>query len=151
MCSSHAARERNISSITHVSGSSWGWTRCMNTQPGSLRVFCRIDCSCASASSSRSSRGLMVTTRNRGPSWSLMSHYLPLEDRHRTSSSSRNGNRDGVLQRVDEGLRVLTLHERRHRVIERLLEGGWHEFAVRHRQQNFVVPQCLGRLPLISG
>ena len=38
----------------------------MNTQPGSLRVFWRIDCSCASASSSRSSRGLMVTTREKG-------------------------------------------------------------------------------------
>jgi hypothetical protein len=40
-----------------------------------------MDCSCASASSSRSSRGLMVTTRKRGPSCALMSHFYPRQHR----------------------------------------------------------------------
>ena len=135
MCSSHAARERNISSITHV------------------RIVLRLDE--VHEDAARFLEGVLahrlqlrlsfvepVEPRLDGDNQEqgfvltiLVAHepFLPLADRHRTSSSPRNGNCDGILQRVDEGLRVLTLHERRHRVIERLLEGGWHKFAVRHR------------------
>src|SRR3954447_21013913 len=68
MCSSHAARDMKCSSITQVSGSSAACTRCMKTQPSSCSVAARMDCSWASASAIRSSRGRMVTTRKSGPS-----------------------------------------------------------------------------------
>src|SRR5215216_2212110 len=88
MCSSHAARERNISIITQVSGSSCGCTRCMKTHHGSVRALRRIDCNCASASWSRSSRGLIVTTRKRGRPWSLMGPSYPRVQR-RSSPQER--------------------------------------------------------------
>src|SRR3954468_18238396 len=137
MCSSQAARERNFSSIIQVSGSSSGARKCMNTHPGSVSVFLRIDCSWASASARRSSRGLMVTTRYSGPS-------CP------SRSSSDNWHLDRVLQSVDEGVGVLTLDEGGDRIVNSLLEVGRHQFAVGDRQQNLVFPQRLRRLSLIG-
>src|SRR5512144_836681 len=60
----------------------------MNTHPGSLRLSLRMDCSWASASSIRSSRGLMVTTRKRGRSASLTRPFLPRS--RRTTATVRS-------------------------------------------------------------
>src|SRR5512132_944558 len=110
----------------------------MNTHPGSVSVFLRIDCSWASASARRSSRGLMVTTRYSGPSCS-------------SRSSSDNWHLDRVLQRVDECVRVLALDEGGDSVVHTMLEVRRHQLAVGDRQQNLVLPQRLRSLPLVGG
>src|SRR4029079_17141266 len=110
----------------------------MNTHPGSVSVCLRIDCSWASASASRSSRGLMVTTRYSGPS-------CP------SRSSPDNWHLDRVLQRVDERVGVLALDKSGDGVVDSLLEVRRHQLAVGDGQQNPVLPQRLRRLALIGG
>ena len=98
----------------------------------------RLSCGRSSASARRSSRGLMVTTRNSGPSW-------------------RRGHRPATGTSIEfcrvsmNASAFLLLHVGRHRVVERLLEVRRHQLAMGDRQQDLVTAQRLRRLTLIGG